>query len=1041
MTPNLPIVGIGASAGGVEALEQFFKSMPADNGMAFVVVTHLPPNRESLLAQIIGRATQMPVVDARDGEMVDAEHVYVLPSNAILTIREGRLRLRRTGTADHQRTPIDVFFTSLAQDQGEHAIGIVLSGGGSDGTQGLKAIKENGGLTVAQGANVTRPRFAQMPLSAVASGFVDLVLPVEDIPDRIIAYVHNWGAFDAQQPEDALSTVYRLLRMHTGHDFSEYKDRTFQRRVQRRMQVLQTARIEEYVEQLQKDPDEVRALLRDLLIGVTDFFRDDAAFRVLETLVVPKLFEGKHAADEVRVWVVGCATGEEAYSLAILLREQMDRLEAAPKVQIFATDIDEAAMGVARAARYTIASVKGISPGRLRRFFVHEAGTYHLVKDLREMCIFSTHSVIRDPPFSRLDLISCRNLLIYLKPSLQEQIIPLLHYALRPSGYLFLGLSENVGRYAELFLPLDKKNRIFQRRDMVARPSLPFRQFLPTSRQEGAVWGANHSPPLLQRSELVHNVANTIVERFGPTYVVVDEAGEVLYFSAGTSKYLEIAAGPPSRDVLALASPGLRADLRTALHRAKESGRRAARDRIPVETNGSVHVIDLVVEPITRGSDTTYGIVFADHVPAVAHDESGSVQLPAGENDTVQVIERELQETKERLQSTIEELETANEEFRSSNEELMSVNEEMQSSNEELETSKEELQSVNEELQTVNSELTNKVDELDRANSDLNNLFQSTQIATIFLDRNLVIRSFTPPVTKLFNLIPGDHGRPLTDLVSRLAYPDLENDIRAVFGGEVIERAVSLTSGKNHFLARILPYQASSNKIDGVLLTFVDITGIATAEEQLRVLAAELSHRVKNTLAVVSSIVERSLPDDQVKTDLIGRFHALAHTHDLLSQAGWAEAPLRDLILAELAPHAAGDGSNVTVDGPPVMLKPQAALFLALVIHELSTNAAKYGALSVTDGRVEVAWTIARDHPPRLELSWIEYGGPEVHQLPGHGFGTELIQRGVRFELQGEATLETVDGDLHCKIVIPANPENLIFAPSPDRARVEEAAS
>src|ERR1700730_17061180 len=602
--PNLPIVGIGASAGGVEALERFFKSMPADNGMGFVVVTHLPPNRESMLAEIIGRATQMPVVDARDGETVEEEHVYVLPPGAILTIREGRLSLRHTGIAHHERAPIDVFFTSLAQDQAEHAIGTVLSGGGSDGTLGLKAIKENGGLTVAQGANVTRPRFAEMPSSAVAAGFVDLVLPVEDIPDRIIAYVRNWGAFDPQRPDAALSTIYQLLQTQTGHDFSEYKDRTFQRRVQRRMQVVQTARLEEYVERLQKDPDEVRALLRDLLIGVTNFFRDDAAFRTLETSVIPKLFEGKNTDDEVRVWVVGCATGAEAYSIAILLREHMDRPEAAPKVQIFATDIDEAAMVAARAAGYGVDLVEGVSPERLKRFFVHEGGSYHLIRSLREMCIFSTHSVIRDPPFSRLDLISCRNLLIYLKPSVQEQIIPLFHYALRPSGYLFLGSSENVGRYAELFLPLDKKNRIFQRRDMVMRPSLPFQQFVSGSRREGAGSGANPSP-LVQRSEQLHNVANTIVERFGPTYVIVDEAGEALFFSAGTGDYLEFAAGPPSRDVVLMARPGLRVDLRAALHHAKESGRRAARDRIPVETNGGVCLIDLVVEPITRGSDTT----------------------------------------------------------------------------------------------------------------------------------------------------------------------------------------------------------------------------------------------------------------------------------------------------------------------------------------------------------------------------------------------------------------------------------------------------
>jgi two-component system, chemotaxis family, CheB/CheR fusion protein len=1035
--PNLPIVGIGASAGGVEALERFFRSMPADNGMGFVVVTHVPPNRVSMLAAIIGRVAEMPVFDARDGETVEAEHVYVLPPGAILTIREGRLRLRHTSAADHERAPIDVFFTSLAQDQSEHAIGIVLSGGGSDGTLGLKAIKENGGLTVAQGAN---PRFSQMPLSAVAAGFVDLVLPVEEIPDRIIAYVRDWGAFDPQQPEDALSTIYRLLQTRTGHDFSEYKDRTFQRRVQRRMQVVQTAKLEEYVERLQRDPDEVRALLRDLLIGVTDFFRDDAAFRLLENLVVPKLFEGKNADDEVRVWVVGCATGEEAYSIAILLREHMDRLKAAPKVQIFATDIDEAAMGGARAARYAADLVKGVSPARLKRFFVHEAGSYHVAKDLREMCIFSTHSVIRDPPFSRLDLICCRNLLIYLKPSLQEQIIPLLHYALRPSGYLLLGLSENIGRYAELFHALDKKNRIFQRRDVIARPSLPFRQFVPGSRREGAVSDANHSP-LLQRSELLRNVANTIIERFGPTYVIVDEAGEALYFSAGTGKYLEFAAGPPSRDVVTMARPGLRADLRAALHRAKESGQRAARVRIPVQTNGGIHMIDFVVEPISRGNDTTYGIVFADHVPARTSDEPGSARRPEGEDDTIQQIEEELQETKERLQSTIEELETANEEFRSSNEELMSVNEELQSSNEELETSKEELQSVNEELQTVNSELSNKVDELDRANSDLNNIFQSTQIPTIFLDRNLVIRSFTPPVTKLFNLIPGDQGRPLTDLVSRLAYPDLENDIRAVFAGEMIERAVSLVGGKGHFLARILPYRAAGNMIDGVLLTFVDITGVVAAEDQLKVLAAELSHRVKNTLAVVSSIAERTLPDGQVKTDLIGRFHSLGHTHDVLSEAGWTEAGLRDLIMAELAPHVAGSSPNATANGPPVMLKPQAALFLALVIHELSTNAAKYGSLSVADGSVEVAWGITDGGSPHLELTWTERGGPKIDDLPSRGFGSELIERGIRFELEGEAELDTSAGALHCRIAIPAKPEYLTFGLPPESDRTKDAAS
>jgi two-component system, chemotaxis family, CheB/CheR fusion protein len=814
VAPILPIVGIGASAGGVEALEQFFRAVPADNGLAFVVITHLPHNRESMLSEILGRATRMPLVEARDGERVEAEHVYVLPPGAILTMREGRLRLRRTGAADHERAPIDVFFNSLAEDQSEHAIGVVLSGGGHDGTLGIKAIKENGGLTIAQGSNVSRPRFAEMPLSAVAAGFVDLELPVEDIPKRIIAYVRNWGAFDPEKPGDALADIHNVLRSRTGHNFSDYKERTFQRRVQRRMQVVQTIKLEDYAERLQKDPEEVHALFRDLLIGVTDFFRDAGAFRSLENSVLSKLFEGKHADDEVRVWVAGCSTGEEAYSIAILLREQCEKLFAPPKVQVFATDIDETAMGIARGARYPANLVKEVSPERLARFFVHEAGTYRVVKEVRDMCIFSTHSVIRDPPFSRLDLISCRNLLIYLKPTLQAQIIPLFHYSLRPGGFLFLGGSENLSRYSELFVALDRKNRLFRRRDLVSRPPLPMRQSLPNARRERATEEGQSA--LLQRTDTLRRVAGTIVERFAPTFVIVDNAGQTLFFSSGTGRYLQPAAGPPNRDVVAMARPGLRADLRAALHRAKETGQRVIRDRIAVRINGGTQMISLAVEQVTENNEIAYGIVFTDRGPIRADEEKAVAEQPDGEDATVKQIEKELQETRERLQSTIEELETANEEFRSSNEELVSVNEELQSTNEELETSKEELQSVNEELQTVNNELSMKIDELDRANSDLNNLFQSTQIATIFLDRNLVIRSFTPAVTKLFSLMPVDRGRPLTDIVSRIDYPDLEEDMRRVgSGGEVAGRSVSVAGGNGHYLARILPYRGPNNEIDG----------------------------------------------------------------------------------------------------------------------------------------------------------------------------------------------------------------------------------
>ena len=1034
MAGDFSIVGIGASAGGVEALEQFFRAVPADNGMAFAVVTHLSPDHESMLPEILSRATTMPVVQASDGQSVEAEHVYVLPANAILTIRDGRLRLRRTGPDNHERAPIDLFFTSLAQDQAEHAIGIVLSGGGSDGTRGLKAIKENGGLTVAQGANATRPRFAEMPSSAVAGGFVDLLLPVEEIPARILAYVHNWGDFDPQRPSAGLAGIYDLVRARTGHDFSEYKDRTFQRRVQRRMQLVQTTKIGDYLERLQEEPQEVGALLRDLLIGVTDFFRDAAAFGALEGLVIPKLFAGRGPADEVRIWVAGCATGEEAYSIAMLLREHMDRLEEPPRVQIFATDIDEAALGVARAARYPATLVKGVSAERLKRFFVAEAGSYALAKEVRDLCIFSAHSVIRDPPFSRLDLVSCRNLLIYLKPALQAQMIPMFHYALQPGGYLFLGLSENVARHNDLFASLDRKNRLFRRRNLIVQPHVPLRQFLPRG---GASALAARSQPA--RADLLRQVANTIVEHFGPTYVIVDETGEALYFSHGTGRYLQAAAGPATRDVVAMARPGLRADLRAALYQAKETGRRVTRERVAVQIEGGVQTISVTVDPIAEGGEIAYGVVFADLGPAGAQAEARAEE-PEGEAVAVQQVEKELRETRERLQSTVEELETANEEFRSTNEELLSVNEELQSTNEELETSKEELQSTNEELHIVNTELGHKIEEVERINSDLNNLFESTRIATIFLDRNLVIRSFTPAVTTIFNLIPGDRGRPLSDIVNRIAYPELESDMAAVLGGgATIERAVSFAGGKSHYLARVLPYRHRNGAMDGVVLTFMDVSGLVAAEAQQKVLTAELSHRVKNTLAVVSSIAERTLPDGATKSDLIARFHALGHTQDLLSQSGWIEASLRDLILAELAPHSTGDG--IAIGGPPIMLKPQAALFMTLVVHELSTNAAKYGALSTPDGRIEIAWGISGDGPRHLVLTWQEIGGPAINELTKRGFGTELIERGIRFELQGEAKLEVVDRGLYCRIIIPSNAEYFTIPAAPKDNRMEDAAS
>jgi two-component system CheB/CheR fusion protein len=1021
---SFPIVGIGASAGGIEALEAFFRAMPGDHDMAFIVVTHLSRNRESLLPEILGRATPMPVVEARNDHRVEEGHVYVLPPGATMTIAGGRLRLSNSDAGERPRTPIDLFFASLAGDCGEHAIGIVLSGGGSDGTLGLKAIKEQGGLTIAQGANDSRPRFTQMPDSAVAAGFVDLVLPVEDIPGRLVEYVKKWDQFVPQRPADALSRIYRLLRNRTGHDFSQYRERTFQRRIQRRMQVAQTEKLEDYVERLEKEPDEIGALFRDLLIGVTGFFRDPAAFQALETTVIPRIFEHKGAADEVRIWVPGCATGEETYSLAILCAEHLGKSPASPKVMIFGTDIDDTALNVARAGRYPAPLLQDVSPERIQRFFISEAGTYQVAKELREMCIFSTHSIIRDPPFSRLDLISCRNLLIYFKTQLQDQVIPLFHYALRPSGFLFLGLSENVSRFTELFQPIDQKQRIFQRRGFLARATVPLGPFLPHARDDRVSSHDREGAPR-HRTEILRRFSIAILESFAPVYVLVDEADQALLFSAGTGKYLQAPPGPPTRDIVAMARPGMRADLRAALRRARETGQRVTRERIPVEVNGGVHMVGLAVQPITEANETVYGVVFIDQGPTRQPDET--IGRGAEGDATLRQIEQELQETRERLQATIEELGTANEEFRSSNEELVSVNEELQSTNEEMETSKEELQSVNEELQTVNTELNTKIEELDRANSDLNNFIQSTQIATVFLDRNLVIRNFTPEVTRIFSLIPSDRGRPLTDIVSRLDYLELEDDMRTVVGtGRAVERPVEVGDGA-HYLARILPYRNSDNIIDGVILTFVDVTSIVAAEEQQKALASELSHRVKNTLAVVCSIADRTLPADEAKQTFLGRLYALAQTHDLLTDTQWTDLPLYDLIAAELAPHASAERGTVRIDGPLVMLKPRVALSLSLAIHELATNAAKYGALSVDAGHVDVTWTIAGGDPARLRLLWVEKGGPEVTEFSKRGFGMELIERSIPFELKGEVTLEIADKAVRCTIAIPENPEHFTF--------------
>jgi len=1026
---KFPIVGIGASAGGLEALEGLFRSMPPDTGLSFAIVTHLARGHVSSLVEILSRYTPMSVKTALDGAALNPNELHVCPPDHIMTMVDGKLRLQIRAD-EAQRKPIDVFLSSLAEEHGEASIGILLSGGGSDGTLGIKAIKERGGLTLAQGGDGAGPLQPGMPDTAIAAGVVDLVLPVEDMAVRLADYARNFGSIEAliedehRKQDDGTKnegyqTIYGILHKQVGHDFSGYKEKSFQRRVRHRMQVLQVASLKQYVARLRAEPEEVTLLFRDLLIGVTNFFRDPGAFEALEKTVIPALFEGKGRSDTVRIWVPGCATGEEVYSLAILLREQLDTLRTSPKVQVFATDIDENALVVARTGRYPEPLLENVSKHRLKRFFSGDDVSYSVNKDVRDLCIFSAHSVIKDPPFSRIDLISCRNLLIYFGTDFQARVFPVFHFALRPSGYLFLGTAENVSQFTDLFAPVDKKQRIFQRRDHVVSP-VHFPAFSPAGRQIATGTDARREHGGMA-TNLRLAVEGRVLERYSPAHVVVNREGDVLHYSPHTGKYLEAAAGVPNRQLISMARRGLRLDLRNALREAIQTRRGTRRERISVEIDDRVQLVNLTVEPLgDHDRDPLFLVLFQESGATIATtDLPPRPEINEGAN---QQVEQELRDTRERLQATIEEYESAVEELKSSNEELQSMNEELQSTNEELETSKEELQSVNEELQTVNSELNAKVDEVDRANSDLRNVFESTQIATIFLDHHLVIRSFTPAVAGIFNLISSDRGRPLTDIVSHLADTgDLKRDIQSVLeNGHPIDRRVHRKDGAAHFLMRILPYRGRNNLIDGVLITFVNVTNIVQAEAQQRTLVEELNHRVRNMLTVVGAIANQTLSKSETPElfteAFLGRIHSMAKSYDLVSREQWGEVSLNELVSTVLDSYARERADRIKLGGPDIAFAPPQALALGLIFHELVTNAVKYGALGTNEGAVSVTWGVEKS---RLIVRWLERDGAKVRKPGRKGFGTELIERELKSALGGRVTFDYAPEGIEVQLSIP----------------------
>lgn len=864
-TADFPIVGIGASAGGLAAFEAFFSGMPADTdpGMAFVLVQHLAPDHKSILTDLVQRYTRMQVFEVEDGMTVRPNCAYIIPPGRDMAFLDGALQLLEPSAPRGHRMPIDFFFRSLAQDQRERAIGIVLSGTGSDGTLGIRAIKGDGGMVMVQ--NPASTEYDGMPCSALATGLVDYELPPAEMPAQIIAYAtHAFGkprrpaTAPPPKAENALKKTFILLRAHTGQDFSQYKPSTIQRRIQRRMAIHQIETMDGYVKYLQQTPAEVEALFRDMLIGVTNFFRDPEAFKAVKEEIIPKLFSGKPPNYVIRVWSAGCSTGEEAYSLAILLAEHQEALKQSFKVQIFATDIDRQSIATARAGLYPSSIAADISPERLARYFsVEPNGSFFRIhQDIRDMLVFSEQNVIKDPPFSKLDLITCRNLLIYVGSELQKKIISLFHYALNPGGFLFLGTSETVGEFGNLFTTLDRKSKLYQRREDFHHtgpnrflPPLTVDEPVPQAIRKTAGPG-KPSPRELTEKTLLQHVA--------PVAALVNGDGDILYLHGRTGLYLEPAPGETGvNNILKMAREGLRHELQIALHRAATGQEVVHCPNLRVKTNGDFTTVNLTLRAVSTGlsaeapadpagsSEAPLILVILEQAATLQTGETAwtiasTAETMAGREagdeapELIVSLRQELRAKEEYLQTTIEELETANEELRSSNEEMQSVNEELQSTNEELETSKEELQSVNEELSTVNAELQTKLADLTRANNDMNNLLAGTGIATVFVDHRLRILRFTPAATRIINLIQSDIGRPVGHIVSNLTgYDTLPADTQAVLNTLAPREVEVQTKAGVWYTMRILPYRTLDNVIEGAVITFVDISAAKRAQEAL----------------------------------------------------------------------------------------------------------------------------------------------------------------------------------------------------------------
>jgi two-component system CheB/CheR fusion protein len=1145
------VVGIGASAGGIEALIRLFEAMPPTGGIAFLVVMHLDPTRESGLSHVLAQHTTMTVAEAAEGMAIEADHIYVIPPDSSLTIGDGRLHLTEPSERRGARHPIDRLFESLALHRREGAICIVLSGSRSDGTEGLKEVKTQGGCILVQDPETAR--FDAMPRSAIAANLADHVLAPELMPDILMRYVRHAyvarsdGHAGTAAPDLLIDPVLALLRSRGGHDFRLYKYSTLVRRIHRRMGLCNLNGIKDYLEFLRTQPGEIETLARDLMINVTGFFRDPEAWTALDETVLAPLVDGRDGGAPVRPWVAACATGEEAYTLAMLL---LDRAEAANKqfnIKLFATDGRDDNLTVARAGLYSEGAAAAIPPRFLARYFERRTGGFQVKKDLRDMVVFAAHNLLRDPPFSQMDIISCRNLLIYLDPVAQKRAMSLMHFALRQGGHLLLGSAESVSGRDDLFATASKKWRIFQRlgptrRDISDFPLLHGRT--PAIASEHAMSGQGQPP-----RRPVDLAQRALLDRFAPASVLIERDGRVLWFHGSTGDFLEPPPGEPSTDLLAMARPGLRGKLRSAVSRALREQQPVA-FQVRMRQQGKDQVVAVTVAPLTDSGENDR-LLLVSFVLAGPAPDPAAISGEATESAVLQhSFEEELNTARAELQDTIEQFEKTNLDLKAANEEVTSMNEELQSTNEELETSKEELQSFNEELQTVNSQLQYKNEELAETTDTLNNLLASGEIATVFLDKSFCIRWFSPSSKELLELVDTDIGRPVTHFAWKVSDSALLRDAESVLNKLTGIDAEVLSSTNRWYLRRLLPYRTHDDRIAGVVISFIDITDrklaldsinaarlyaeaiIETVRHPLLVLDSdlrvqsvnpafceafgcrvkdtlgyllqdldhgawdipelrrllrdvpsearsfegfeiqhdfprqglrhmllnarklmntenrselillaiedvtarvetdqvrqtlmnELSHRVKNMLAMVQSIGAQTLRQssslEDFKAAFDGRLHSLARVHDLLVSENWAGADLDQIIRSTLVPY--GMDTRISIVGPSLYVTPEAGVALGMVLNELATNAVKYGALSGEHGQLEVTWTLDnRADGQWVNLLWAESGGPPVVSPSRRGFGSNLIERSITHQLRGSVTPSFRAEGLLCKIAFP----------------------